>query len=355
MEIMGIVEEWSRSILAENTRQHHQRSLRFFSEFIGASPEDILKARKERNDKYFETRTIEFFKWLQDKRGVSSNSARSYVIGVQSFFSYYNVPLQLKRRLPSLHMRLDEDRVTIEHLREMYKFNDLAVKTWISLSRDTPARIGDLLELKRNQIRPEFMIESKKEKVIGKIFLSDETINLFHKLWNIVPESEYAFSTPSGQQYDQTSINKMLRTSAKKAGLNIGIHQHSFRKLWITTAINLGLQTEVIKILSFKAVNPSFLTYFLDRDDLRDSWKRVVDVLSLDSMADGRVTRVEEELQRMKEALTSVEKENVTLKARIDNLQSNTVNLEDRLDKIGDFAAHTVEYGSYTEGERETL
>jgi len=43
------------------------------------------------------------------------------------------------------------------------------------------------------------------------------------------------------------------------------------------------------------------------------------------------------------------------LKTRIDNLQSNTVNLENRLNEIGDFAAHTVEFGSYTEEEKEAL
>lgn len=38
---------------------------------------------------------------------------------------------------------------------------------------------------------------------------------------------------------DQSSIAKMLKTAAKKAGLeDLKIHQHSFRKLWITTAIN---------------------------------------------------------------------------------------------------------------------
>lgn len=57
----------------------------------------------------------------------------------------------------------------------------------------------------------------------------------------------------------------------------------------------------------------------------------------------------------LKETLTTLEKENMVLKTRIDNLQSNTMNLEDRLNEIGDFAAHTVEFGPYTDEEKEAL
>jgi len=293
---MGILEEWEKSIVAKNTKRLYERSLRYFSEYMKADPETLLKLRKKQygKKKFFEAKTIEFYKWLQDVKGLSPNSARSTIIGIQSFFSYFDVPLKLKRKLPKLHMKLDEEKVTIEHLRQIYKYNDVTVKTWISLSRDCPARIGDLLEIQRDQIKPEFLMNSEKESIVGKVFLSSETIDLFHKLWNIIPESEYAFSTPSGKKYDQTSINKMLRRSSEKAGLeDLKIHQHSFRKLWITTAINLGLQTEVIKILTFKSVEQSFLTYFLDREELREQWNRVVNVLSLEPKANGRVDNLQ--------------------------------------------------------------
>jgi len=57
----------------------------------------------------------------------------------------------------------------------------------------------------------------------------------------------------------------------------------------------------------------------------------------------------------LEEALTSLEKENMLLKTRIDSLQNNMMNLEDRLNEIGDFAAHTVEFGNYTKEEKEAL
>ena len=127
------------------------------------------------------------------------------------------------------------------------------------------------MEIRREQIGPEFMIKSEKANVVGKVFLSDETIDLFKKYWDIVPKSEYAFSSP----HDQTNINRMLKASAKKAGVKKKLTQHSLRKLWITSAINLGLPEIVYKILAFKSVSQDMLTYFLDREDLRDYWKKV--------------------------------------------------------------------------------
>ena len=305
MERMGIVEEWTKSLPSENTKEHHLRGLRYFNEFMGQDAETLLKLRRKQygNSKQFETQALEFFKWLQETKGISSNSARSYIIGVQSFFSYFDVPLKLKRKLPNLHMKLDAEKLTAEDLRKLYKYNDLTVKTWIAFSKDCPARIGDLLEIRRDQIKPEFLLKSEKENVVGKVSLSEETIDLFEKFWANVPKSEYAFSTPSGKKYDQTSINKMLRAATKKAGVNKKITQHTLRKLWITSAINLGLPEIVYKILTFKSVPPDMLTYFLDREDLRDYWKRVVDFLSLEPQANGRIGSLQEDMQLLARAL----------------------------------------------------
>jgi len=64
---------------------------------------------------------------------------------------------------------------------------------------------------------------------------------------------------------------------------------------------------------------------------------------------------MEKTVDLLKATLTTLEKENMVLKTRIDNLQSNTRKLEDRLNEIGDFAAHIVEFGRYTEEEKAAL
>ena len=235
MERMGIKEEWLRNIVAEGTKKHHQRAMRRFEAFMGMEPEEILKVRRAQfgKSKQLETKVIEFFKWLQETQNLSANSARSECIGIQSFFSYYNVRLQLRGKLPDTHMKLDAEKLTVEDLKLLWKFNGLRIKTWIAFARDCPARIGDLLAIRREQIKPEFLIKSEKANVIGKVFLSKETIELFEKYWNTVRKSPYAFSSP----HDQTNINRMLKGAAQK--------QESKRRLLNIASENCGSQVRL--------------------------------------------------------------------------------------------------------------
>jgi len=253
-------------------------------------------------------------------------------------------------------MKLNDRKLSPENLRALFKYNDLTVKLWISLSKDCPARIGDLLKLRREQIKEEFKIQSRKENVIGKIFLSKETIDLFQRFWKTVPESEYAFCTPTGDHYTPNGIRKLLRRASEKAGLeDLKITQHSFRKLFFTIGVNSGIPEMVLKILMFKSVPSDMLTYYMDREDLRDFWTKIVDQLRHAYMNNNRVEDVMKTVDMMKETLTALEKENMVLKTRIDNLQENTIKLGTRLDDYEDFALHYIEFGPLNEEEKEAL
>ena len=102
---MTIEEEWLESLMSEHTKDHHQRGLRYFKEYLDVETEQLIEMKKE--ERTFETRVIMFFKWLQKERNLSQNTARSYVIGIQSFFSYVGLSLRLRNKLPKLHMKLE--------------------------------------------------------------------------------------------------------------------------------------------------------------------------------------------------------------------------------------------------------
>jgi len=344
MDNMTLEEEWLESILADSTRDHHLRAINYFRVFLGnVTTEKLVEMKRE--ERTFETRVIMFYKWLQETRGNTSNTARSYVIGLQSFFSYVGLPLRLKRKLPKLHMKLEGYRPTSEDLEKLYRYGDLQIKAWVALSRDCPARISDLLKITPKQVQQEeFLIKSQKENVVGKVYISEETQGLFKML-------EGNVTLPTTQR----GVDKLLQRACKNARIPHKINQHLLRKLWISTATNLNINQVIIKILSFKSVPEDVLTYFLDREDLRNAWQRVIHALPLESRTNNRVGDIEKTVDMLKETLTTLEKENMVLKTRIDNLQSNAIKLEDRLNEIGDFVAHNIEFGPYTEGEKEVL
>jgi hypothetical protein len=112
---MGLEEEWLSQILGEDTRKHYSRAISYFKRFLKCnSAEQVINlASKER---HFETAVLMFYKWLQTERALTANSARAYVIGVQSFCTYAGIPLRLKNKLPKLHMKVENWKPTLEDL-----------------------------------------------------------------------------------------------------------------------------------------------------------------------------------------------------------------------------------------------
>jgi hypothetical protein len=77
------------------------------------SPEELLELRKAEG-KRFNTRIIMFWKFLQEKKNLSKSTSSSYVFGASAFFSYYDLDLKLKGRIPDTKMKLDVNIPTLE-------------------------------------------------------------------------------------------------------------------------------------------------------------------------------------------------------------------------------------------------
>jgi site-specific recombinase XerD len=331
---MTLEAEWIASILSDSTKRRYSRDLKLFREFLGKTDQEIIDLRKVEG-KRFTTRLIIFYEHLK-KKGLSQNSARTAIVSLQSFFSYYDLPVKVSKKLPDLSMRLESYRPSVEDLQKLYSLNDIHVKSWLSLSRDCPARLGDLLQIMekvQSSEENEFLIQSSKENVVGKVYISPETRELFRKKPNI-PKSE-------------RGIAKFLERACNVAGLP-KINQHLLRKVWISQAINLGIQETIVKILTFKSVPKDILTYFLDRSDLRDSWLKVVDSLPLEAKGgNGRVSNIEEALERVGIAVAKV----ITNMAREELRKEGVISMmtKDELDPLKDWKEILLNYITFDE------
>ena len=87
------------------------------------------------------------------------------VFPIQSIFKYIGTPLQLKGKLPAIGSKVEKWRPSLENLQKIYASNDLLVKSWMSLSRDIPARISDFLTVTNEQIQTgEFDLKARKRR-----------------------------------------------------------------------------------------------------------------------------------------------------------------------------------------------
>jgi site-specific recombinase XerD len=288
MESMTLQEEWISQILAKSTKKHYEKGISYFLEFLGLERvEDLRDLEKP------ETRVLQFFQWLQEVKGLSANSARARIVPVQSFFTYIDKPLKLKHKLPQIHAKIENWKPTLEDLQKIYRLGDISTKAWMSLSRDVPARMSDMLKITPQQVKcGEFMILSQKEKVMGKAYISEQTIGLFDQL------ETANIGLPSSQR----GIDKMMGKACQIAGMVKRLNQHLWRKIFVSTAINLGISEMIWKLLTFKTVPASDVTYYLSGSELRPYWQKITDALPLEHR-NGRVTDLEKRMDLIVKAL----------------------------------------------------
>jgi hypothetical protein len=296
MDDMTMEQEWLSQILGSGTKPHYTRGLHYLMEFLGVSTgEELLKLAK--GEKHFETRVIQFYTWLQEKKGLSGNSARSNIIPIQSFFTYAGCPLRLKHKLPKLHGKIENWKPTFQDLQKLYGLGDISVKAWMSLSRDVPARMGDMLKITSEQVESgEFLVRSQKEGVTGKCFISEQTRTLFRQL------DAAKITLPRSQR----GIDKMMANASRIAGLAQRLNQHLWRKIFITTALNQGISEVIWKVLTFKTVPLETLTYYLQQGtELKEHWEKITAGMPLEvrSNGNGKVTSLEEDGKLFAEAL----------------------------------------------------
>ena len=66
-------------------------------------------------------------------------------------------------------MRIENWKPTLKDLQGVFRLGGIEVKAWMSLSRDCPARMSNLLRISSKQVQlGEFLLISKKESAVGK-------------------------------------------------------------------------------------------------------------------------------------------------------------------------------------------
>jgi integrase len=214
---MGSKKERPSSIKKENTRRHHERTSNYFSTFNQKTAEQLIQLRKDEN-KRFATRITLSWKRPEETKGLSENSASSNVIGAQSFFSYYDLPI--KTELPTT--KIEPYQPTLE---------DLQIKILLNLMRDCPCRVNDLATKLIPQIsdQKEFMIKSERESIIGKVYLSEEFLELYQQL------KKANQNLPTTRE----GLAEILARASQIAEIP-HLHPHLLRKFFFTIGVNLN-------------------------------------------------------------------------------------------------------------------
>jgi len=206
-----------------------------------------------------------------------------------------------------------------EHVRAMFHVaKDLRSELLISMGNDLGWRISDVISIKRDELpmleqKPPIewtRITKKVMHVVAKTCLSPTTVFLLKEyLFSFPTKNPYLFNHNGEGHISEETVNARLRDLAKDAGIELGftkLHWHCFRKMVMSTAKNLSIDPDIIKLMAGRSVKKDVLTYIFMGVDVKTAFNKLQGVLgitSLNEAGEEEVKTLKDEVRHLNEQL----------------------------------------------------
>jgi site-specific recombinase XerD len=363
--------------LSKGTMKSYRRGLELFIDFYGKDVDTILAERKDdltprpnenlvdaknRASRY-ENLLEEFHAWMgkpihtinkKPNQAYGINTRRTSTLGLLQIFRYYNMGLVLRNGSPISQTVISTGDFVLmpEHVRAMFHVaKDLRSKLLISLGNDCGWRIGDVLSILRSELpnleqEPpiEWVRITTKEKQVAKTCLSQTTVLLLKEYLTLPSKNQFLFGSNGKNHIDEETVNNRLRDLARESGIEIGnmrLTWHCFRDMLISQAKNLGIDPDIVRVMTGKSVNKAMLPY-LTGIDVKTAFLKLQKFLGITTIIEESETNIKK-IEALETALVELEQENKNLKTRIEVLQSRLDSNESTMNKaIGEFEDRLV-------------
>jgi hypothetical protein len=176
-------------------------------------------------------------------------------------------------------------------------------------------------------------INTKKEQVIARTFVSEEFKQLLNKYLPLLDKTNpYFFQSKRRRHLSTKQIDNILKNLVKRAGiLNHGLFRwHTGRKLFLRTCAELGISSWSAKLMCGKAIPASDDTYVHDAE-LKNDFVKISEALRLFPKT---IPQAEDKIKNLENAIGQLENENIAFKTRIDLLQKDFQQLKGTVDKL---------------------
>ncbi|MFY0675257.1 MAG: tyrosine-type recombinase/integrase [Bacteroidia bacterium] len=208
-------------------------------------------------------------------RGYSNSYQRQMVSAIKLFYKErLNHMLELdklpniksERKLPKV-LSMNEVKRIIEST------TNIKHKTLLSLCYACGLRIGEALNLKLENVNSERMIieilgaKGKKDRIVP---ISENVLRQLREYYKAYKPSTYLFEGPrKGTPYTASSANKVLKLSARRAGVNKPVFMHMLRHSYATHMLESGVDTRYIqKLLGHKSSKTTEIYTFVSNEKL---------------------------------------------------------------------------------------
>jgi site-specific recombinase XerD len=200
-----------------------------------------------------ETHIREFLS-VQAKNGVSSSYLNQMVNAIKF---YYEMVLDMPNRFYDIERPIKENKLPKvlskrEVLAIIENTANIKHRCIVELLYSAGLRRAELLNLRLTDIDSDRMlirIESAKGNKDRYTLLSErvlKNLRLYYKQWRPL---QYLFEGPGGLRYSATSIEKIIKIAAKRAGINKRVSPHMLRHSFATHLLENGTDLRNIQAL----------------------------------------------------------------------------------------------------------
>jgi len=199
-----------------------------------------------------ETKIIRFLRYLVMDRKVSSsyqnqaiNSIKFYyekVLGGQRKFYFIERPSK-EKTLPTV---LNTDEV----IRLFKAVDNIKHKCMLMLAYSAGLRLGEILRLKLVDIdreRMQIRVVQSKGKKDRYAKLSFRFLRVLDEYFEDYMPKEFLFEGATGKEYSPTSLQNVIRESAKRAGIQKRTTMHTLRHTFATHSLEQGVDLRYIQ------------------------------------------------------------------------------------------------------------
>ncbi len=216
-------------------------------------------------DKVDETALHKYFYFMVHTKKVSYSYQKQIAMALKLYYKeMFNTNINLEFLFPSrkpekLPIIISKDNV----LSIIEKANNIKHKSMIALVYSAGLRVGELIDLKIKDIDSSRMIihvkaaKGNKDRIIP---LSEKLLKMLRQYYKEFSPKEFLFEGQKGGKYTSSSFNKLLKSAAKKAGINKNITAHTLRHSYATHLLENGTDIRVIqKLLGHNSIKTTMI------------------------------------------------------------------------------------------------
>ena len=301
--------EWLKS-QNKTTLKTYRYAWKQFLEFTGKNGSELLELRKTSSNGEIKRLILDFRNWLISKKGKSENSAKTCVMAVLGFFSFYELPVRFTRgesdRIKRVRRKSQDYWFSIEDLRKMASVGNLKEKyvlvvgkslglrasdfirlTYgdfrkLDLNQEPPIPLGEISTVKEG-IKAYPMLDSDAVEVIKLILKQQKTITKevkdkngeIKKIKLKIPykDSERILNVRKKE------LSVILRRLAERANIQTGntkIRFHCLRKFLINQLSRYMSETKWKLIIGKKVPENAYVSPDTLREDFKRAMKSIV-------------------------------------------------------------------------------